>query len=232
MLPLLLLAVFPAEIEVLPSTDFPKPLQATAVAATVRLRNATTGGEGSGVLVGRSGPFVYILTANHVTDRSERVEVAVFTAGSYPRPDKVYQSGEVVARSVEGDLALIRLATRDPMPAMLRIPLPGRGPDGKDFPALSIGCSAGGAPTPRLETVKGKRQIRKPGEEQAAAYWEMDAAPARGRSGGPLLDRSGGLIGVCSGVGDGKGYYSHTEQMHRFLRRSGYAWLYDEVEGR
>src|SRR5262249_3931421 len=161
----------------------PKALQTTAVTATVRLRNVTTGVDGSGVLVGRNGPFVYILTANHVTDRAERIEVSVFTAESYPRPDRVYKSAEVVAPSSDGDLAVIRLTTRDPMPAFLRIRPPGQAPDGKDFPALSVGCSAGAAPTAAAETVKGKRSIRKPGEEQAGAYWEMGAAPARGRSG-------------------------------------------------
>ena len=55
------------------------------------------------------GPFVYVLTANHVTDRTDRVEVAVFTAESHPRPANVYRSCEVVARSVEGDLALVIL---------------------------------------------------------------------------------------------------------------------------
>jgi S1-C subfamily serine protease len=229
MLALLIVAVLPSEIDILPSAVFPKALQTTAVTGTVRVVNATTKVEGSGALIGRSGPYIYILTANHVANRADRLELSVFTGESYPKADRVYRNGEVVAQSAKGDLALVRLATQDAMPAMLRICPPKRIPDGKDFAALSVGCERE-MPTVGLETVKGKRLIRKRDNEPAGAYWEIAAAQARGRSGGPLLDREGRVIGICSGVGDGKGYYTHTEQLHRFLRQHGYSWLYEESE--
>jgi hypothetical protein len=58
--------------------------------------------------------------------------------------------------------------------------------------------------------------------------WQTEKTPARGRSGGPLLDRRGLLIGLDSGAGDGKGYYVHVEELHAFLKRNGLDWLYEE----
>ena len=43
-----------------------------------------------------------------------------------------------------------------------------------------------------------------------------------------MLDRSGRLVGVASGLGDGKGYYTHVEEVHAFLKRNGLEWLYEE----
>jgi S1-C subfamily serine protease len=77
--------------------------------------------------------------------------------------------------------------------------------------------------------VRGPRKVRKPGEREAARYWETAAPPAGGRSGGPLLDRAGRVIGVASGAGDGRGYYAHAEEVHRFLRQNGLKWLFEEA---
>ena len=37
------------------------------------------------------------------------------------------------------------------------------------------------------------------------------------------------VIGICSGVGDGKGYYIHPEQIHQFLREK-YSWLWENPQ--
>jgi hypothetical protein len=220
MLALVSLVLGWGEIETTPSRDFPKELQAAAVTATVGVRNVTTEVDGSGALVGRRGPFVYILTAHHVVDRAERVQISVYSARSYPRADKVYRSAEVIASSPDCDLALLRLATRDALPDGLDICPAAQAPEGKDFPVLSVG---GGpeAPTCSAEAVKDRRRVRKGTEEGATLCWETGGAPTAGRSGGPLLDRQGRLIGVCSGANDGKGYYAHLDEIHRFLKRNG-----------
>src|SRR5262249_50730772 len=95
-----------------PGDNFPP-----AVAATVRVVSAADNCNGSGVIVRRSGPHVYILTAHHVVARASKVEVHVRKA-SASKP-AVYRSAEVVARSAEVDLAVVRLASTDTFPQPL-----------------------------------------------------------------------------------------------------------------
>src|SRR5690242_5141165 len=97
MTPLLLLALVPGGIETVPSPDFAKDQQVAAVLATVRVVNPARDRTGSGVLVGREGAFVYVLTAAHVVAGAEGLEVHTFSAGSYPEAAHVHDSGRVVA---------------------------------------------------------------------------------------------------------------------------------------
>jgi S1-C subfamily serine protease len=223
-----LLALVPADIDVLDSRDFPKEAQVKAVTATVRVANAAKGFEGSGALVHKSGPFLYVLTAAHVVAGAKKVEVATFSADSHPKPAKVYREVEVLARSAEADLAVLRIVTRDDPPGLVRICTPGSVPEAKGLAALAVGCAAGGAPSCTLEVIKDRRKVRRPEAESAVVCWEAERAPAKGRSGGPLIDRKGRLIGVASGVGDAKGYYAHAEEVHAFLKQNALEWLYED----
>jgi len=161
-------------------------------------------------------------------DGAKQVEVATFTSESHPKAAAVYRKVEVIAQSASSDLAVLRLTTRDEMPGSVVVCPATKVPNGKDFAALSVGCEGGRAPTCAVETVKGKREVRKPGADATLSCWETANAPDKGRSGGPLLDRNGYLIGVDSGTGDGKGYYVHGDVLHTFLRRNGLKWLAEE----
>jgi S1-C subfamily serine protease len=97
---------------------------------------------GSGVIIRQPGPFVYVLTAQHVVEQAERVDVAVFSAQSYPTPDRAGLSAEVIARDKDADLALHRFPAR----AAARICPPRSVPDGKGFAALPVGCGVGEPP--------------------------------------------------------------------------------------
>ena len=70
--------------------------------------------------------------------------------------------------------------------------------------------------------------MRKEEGGPARVVWQTSREPARGRSGGPLLDRRGHLIGVCSGRAGGAGYYTHAERVHDFFKEHGVKWLYEE----
>jgi S1-C subfamily serine protease len=228
MISLALLLLIPGDIDVLDSKDFPKEAQVRAVTATVRVVNAAKNAEGSGVLLKRNGPLVYVLTAGHVVEGAKRVEVTTFSADSHPKAAAVYRTAEVIAQSAEPDLAVLRLTTKDEMPGSATICPPSKLQEEKDFVALSVGCGGGGAPAAVLEDVKARRGVRKPGADTSVLCWETAKPPAKGRSGGPLLDRRGYLIGVDSGAGDGKGYDTHVEEVHAFLKRNGLTWLYEE----
>jgi S1-C subfamily serine protease len=78
-LPRALLLLVPGDIDTVDSQDFPGEAQVQAVTATVRVGNLSRDVEGSGVLLKRNGPLVYVLTANHVVDGSRRLEVTTFS---------------------------------------------------------------------------------------------------------------------------------------------------------
>lgn len=208
--------------------EFTKDARDRAVAATVRVTNLTRNIGGSGVLLQRNGPVVYVLTANHVVDGAKRLEILTFASGSPARAATAYHTAEVIAQSPEVDLAIVRFSTSDQMPGAAAICPPSRLPEEKGFAALSVGCAGGDPPTSVLEDVQAKRRVRRRDAPNIALYWETDRAPEEGRSGGPLLDRGGYLIGIDSGANEGKGYYIHAEEIHAFLRRHGLKWLFEE----
>jgi hypothetical protein len=90
--------LIPGQIGTVPSADFPKKAQTVAIAATVRVVNVSQWGEGSGAIVGRKGPFVYVLTAYHPVNKGGRLEVATFSASSYPKSHRTDRSAQVVAK--------------------------------------------------------------------------------------------------------------------------------------
>jgi hypothetical protein len=81
-----------------------------------------------------------------------------------------------------------------------------------------------------VEKVKGAKQIRRSEAMQPALCWEAASEQSPGRSGGPLIDRRGRVIGVASGVNDGKGYYCHAEEIHRWLKSTDFAFLAEEKD--
>jgi serine protease Do len=226
MITLMVLLLVPADIDVVDSRDFPKETQVRAVTGTVRVVNGAKA-EGSGVLLKRNGPLVYVLTANHVVDGAKRVEVSTYSAATHPRPAGTYRA-DVIAQAGGPDLAVLRFTTADDMPGSVPICPVSKVPEGQKFTALSVGCAAGAAPSVALENVLARRRVRRPGADAGLLCWQTEKTPARGRSGGPLLDRRGLLIGLDSGAGDGKGYYVHVEEVHAFLKRNGLDWLYEE----
>lgn len=194
------------------------------MAATVRLGNKAQKLQGSGVIIGRNGASIYVLTADHLIGKGEGLEISVFSKASYPQPSQTFAAVEVIARNKDADLALLRIVSREAPPGTLRLCPADQAP--AEFPAaaLTLGCEQGNAPSSWLDKIAGKKQVRKPAGEVCLA-WELAREPAQGRSGGPLLDRRGLLIGVCSGKNDDKGYCTHLDEIHRFLKEQRYDWL-------
>lgn len=195
-------------------------VQARALGATVSVRNAATKKEGSGALVGRAGPFAYVLTALHVVSDGDELEVTVFRADSTAAAR--YRSAEVIARSANlVDLALLRLATSDTLPPFLVVSAP-RGAPQTTMTASALGCNPGKAPSVSPAKVSVKKVRR---QQQEAIFWEADSRHPAGRSGGPLIDAEGDIIGVCTGSSQEKTYFVHLDEIHRFLRQHGVRWL-------
>lgn len=215
------------QIPFVESAKFPKDRQLSAVLATVRI--GAVGREGSGAVIGQRGEFVYILTAQHLVGGAERVEVEVFTKESYPKAKKKYPSAEIVA-AMPGlaDVALLRLRRTDDMPSYLQICPAGKGPNGMPITALTVGCGYGQPPTAIEEIgVERKTGQRRLGD-QKGVFWQVEAKYPGGRSGGPLVDTHGRLLGICSGTNREKTYFTHLDEIHRFLIGNGFRWLTEE----
>jgi S1-C subfamily serine protease len=223
-----LLVLVPGQL--VDSADFPKALQHKAAAATVRVVNRADRIEGSGAMIAKKDGATYVLTAAHLVNRPGRLEVSTFTKDSYPLPAKVYDNVELVARTRDiRDLAILRFK-EDAPPGVLSL-CPGRlVPQKTDFECLSVGCGAARAPVCFLETVAGAGRVRRPGSMESALFWETAIGQPPGRSGGPLLDRQGYIIGVASGASEGRGYYCHLLEIRRWLKASGNGFLADDED--
>jgi hypothetical protein len=223
MLALPFLLFLPAQIEIVHSADFSRTLQMNAVTATVHIVNGTEKSEGSGVVIGKKGDFVYILTARHIVHNADNLKVATYATGTYPKPNRVYDSATVVGVSKPiQDLALIRLAAKNPLLKSLSVCPPKLDEERKSFQAVSVGCGGGAAPTCILDEVLGKRKVQRAQQEGTAYFWEVDRKQVMGRSGGPLVDARGYLIGICSGTNNDKSYFCHAHEIRSFLALYGF----------
>ena len=83
-------------------------------------------------------------------------------------------------------------------------------------------------PVCRAETVLRKIKVQRPRETATTLTWEAATAQAKGRSGCPLLDKRGLVIGVASGASDDHGYYVHIDEINRFLKENALERLYEE----
>ena len=203
---------------------FPRSVQLAALAATVRVMHPESRQRGSGVVVARANNFVYILTAAHLVPEGppgDEVEVQFFSAADWPKPLGEVRRAVVKVRARDVDLAVLWLVAPD---ATSVLPVcPPTATRGQRLPmtVLTVGCDRS-APTAIVDRARMVKFIEVP---YHANFYETDVAQAPGRSGGPLVDGRGYVIGVCSGTRGGKGYYVSTSEIHDVLRKNGLDWI-------
>lgn len=179
--------------------------------------------DGTGVVVGVKDGFAYLLTANHVAV-ADRVEVKFTSRENYPKAAWFGDGAEVVARWPDPDLALVRFPVgKQPVPVLPLAPAWQR-PRAFPAPVLAVGVGSGEASTAIPDRVTKKEFVRRDGKKPAF-FWRTEKAPESGRSGGPLLDTRGRVIGVTVAVRAGAGYYAHHDEILAALKRDGHGWL-------
>ena len=223
MLTLLVVAV---ALPVVASDKVPAELQWKLLRASPRIVTTSGAfGTASGVAVGARDGVAYILTAAHTVAEVAEREVQFFAEKGYPVPVKVYKAASVVLRVPDADVALVTVAVGNDAIVLAKLAAPGQRPKAFPAPVFAVGCSNGSAPTVEVDELLAKRFVRRPGNGMAF-FWETAAPPVTGRSGGPLCDADGRVIGVCAANRDGRGYYAHADELHAALKKAGYAWLW------
>lgn len=140
-------------------------------------------GLGSGVIVSPDG---YILTNNHVVGGAEEIHVTLM--------DKREFTAKVIGKDPKTDLALIKIDTKDQLPAAVL-----GDSDGTEVGdwVIAIGNPFGFSLTVTAGIVSAKGRILGGNYDD---FLQTDASINPGNSGGPLFNTSGQVIGINTAI--------------------------------
>jgi hypothetical protein len=229
---LLFVAALPGQF--VQSDRFTEAQQKAAFGATVAIYHDPSRSFGTAVIVGRKDSCTYLLTAAHLVPKDkpvagrenedmDKVGLTFYPMANSQKP--IEDSARVVARMPNEDLAVLKASLPDHH-AIARICPNEREKKIIQLPieVMTVGAVLDNPPEIKIDWVRDKKFINKP-DGTSAIYWEADIPQPIGRSGGPMIDARGYVIGIASGTQHKKGYYTHLDEIIRALHREGYDWL-------
>jgi S1-C subfamily serine protease len=210
--------------------EVPRSVRLDGFNATVRVTDPATDMVGTGAVIASKDGFTYIVTAAHLLTRDSAPTVETFSATKPTEADATFEKCTVLFRTTDSDLAVVRLPAGKRIWSSLAI-APAAVTKGALERGWAIGCDDGKAP--RLEDVAilNTKLVRKSDGENAK-FWQTKGKTVGGRSGGPLLDAKGRLLGVCSGTQGDESYYAHADEIRKALREQRLQWIYAEKTDR
>jgi hypothetical protein len=225
--------------------QFSEALQTKALQSTVRVVHKASNGEGSGVVIRYEDHIAYVLTSAHIIDptlpNGDEIEITFFPRGK-SRADvaPIKTLLDPKSRMPEEDLAVIRLTLKDPPPGVLPLcpkdqapslvfrstpERDGPPPPNRPLGVLTVGIGPLGTPEVITDRILVHRFLRKTRDSPGFFHWETEKEQAVGRSGGPLVDGNGRVIGICSGTMNQKGYYLSVYEIHKCLLANAWGFL-------
>jgi S1-C subfamily serine protease len=208
-----------AQIPTVEDAQFSHDAQIAAVTATVRLVDRKRSIVGSGVVVGHDKEWWYLLTASHLVEAPDQLEIQLYRDKDFPRPFEVVAKPEIVARSSKlRDLVLLRIPIKAGAEMAVKWEPKEMPEDKPPLHAMAIGCESGQAPKLTITKVLAAQPGKQLEDETAVLFWEVAEKHAPGRSGGPLVDAKGRLLGICSGTNKEKTYYVHWSEIGAFFK--------------
>jgi S1-C subfamily serine protease len=208
----------------------PRPVQQNGFNATVRVSDPATGTVGTGSVIAVKDGFAYVLTAAHLLTGDSAPTVETFSAAKPAEADAAFAKCTVRFRATDADLAVVRVPAGKRVWSSLSL-APVAFTDRALDRGWALGCDNGTQPRLQDIVIVGKQLVRKAGG-QNAFHWETKGTTTSGRSGGPLLNAQGQLIGVCSGTQEGASYYTHADEIRKALLERGLDWMYAEKTDR
>lgn len=190
-------------------------------------------GDGSGVVLGSDDSGrLYILTAFHITEANiQAVDLYSLSSDTYPRSHQRLRPVEVISDSSRRDLAILRSV--QPISEEVRSLTISKSPI-TTLPkhVYSCGFTERFGPVTHAETILKKVTKRRPGQPKPTILWQTDSPQELGRSGGPLLDSKGNLLGIASGADNEHGYYTHHDEIVAQLNDAKLEWLLTDGNSR
>jgi hypothetical protein len=169
-----------------------------------------------------------VLTCGHLfrTPDGKSPQVVVETFGATCCGVKVVEqlAGEIISFDLSRDVGLVSVRPKQPV----QVARVARSPQGIEVNARvwSVGCNHGDDPTVRSSLVTAIDRYHGP------PNIETSGAPVVGRSGGPLFDARGEVIGVCYAADekDDEGLYAGLGSLHAELDKLGLSAIYLETD--
>ena len=188
-------------------------------AASVRVRNTTQQTVANGVVIGQSGRTYFVLTVAHGFKEDDKLDVDFFPAKG---DAQAVADAKVVVRTdpFGQDVAVIRVEAKNQLTLeKLRLAPAGALPK-PPFAGFSFACPQIGAADSQAEKILQSKFVQKKPGARDTQFWIVEAAPELGRSGGPLVDAQGQLLGICSGGNDKVGFYTHAGEIRQILEKN------------
>ncbi len=153
-------------------------------------------GMGSGVIIGRDGDTVYVLTNNHVAGEADEIEIGLYDGRTF--------EAELVGGDELIDLAMLSFETDE------EVPIATLGNSSSLQPGdwvFAVGNPLGfeSTITAGIVSATSRAAGAQSGMSGITDYIQTDAAINRGNSGGPLVNIEGEVVGINTWIASNSG---------------------------